>query len=122
MKADATLVNAAFALGRSYVPADYSSIFEKQYEGIIAANAAKYKMYGDIAMSAGNVIGGAIEDYGKRKGLEKAEIEKITEYESYKGLFGPKGEGEGAGEEVSTDPTQVHDDLGEVDAKGRPII
>ena len=122
MKADATLVNAAFALGRSYVPADYSSIFEKQYEGIIAANAAKYKMYGDIAMSAGNVIGGAIEDYGKRKGLEKAEIEKITEYESYKGLFGPKGEGEGAGEEVSTDPTQVHDDLGEVDAEGRPII
>ena len=78
MKADATLVNAAFALGRSYVPGDYSAIFEKQYEGIIAANAAKYKMYGDIATSAGNVIGGAIEDYGKRKGLEKGINEELT--------------------------------------------
>ena len=71
MKADATLVNAAFALGRSYVPADYSSIFEKQYEGIIAANATKAKMYGDIAMAASKTLGGDAIAYGKYKGLQK---------------------------------------------------
>ena len=39
--ADATLVAAAYRLGQSYVPGDYSKIFEKQYEGLIAANQAK---------------------------------------------------------------------------------
>ena len=48
MKADPTLVSAAFRLGQSYVPADYSTIFNKQYEGIIAAYNAKYKAKGDV--------------------------------------------------------------------------
>ena len=87
MKADATLVNAAFALGQSYVPADYSSIFEKQYEGIIAANAAKYKMYGDIAKSAAGAIGSTAIAYGKRKGLSKALDETVLDFEVAK----PKG-------------------------------
>ena len=93
MKADATLVNAAFALGRSYVPADYSAIFEKQYEGIIAANAAKYKMYGDIATSAGKAIGGTALAYGKRKYAEKVWRERNLEYESFRGAW-TKGEGD----------------------------
>ena len=55
MAADQTLVNAAFALGRSNVPGDYSAIFNKQYEGLIASQNARYKMYGDIAKTAGEV-------------------------------------------------------------------
>tara|TARA_R110001592_G_scaffold240702_1_gene500869 strand:+ start:509 stop:2590 length:2082 start_codon:yes stop_codon:yes gene_type:complete len=55
MAADQTLVNAAFALGRSNVPGDYSRIFNKQYEGLIASQNARYKMYGDIAKTAGDV-------------------------------------------------------------------
>ena len=55
MAADQTLVNAAFALGRSNVPGDYSAIFNKQYEGLIASQNARYKMYGDIAKTAGDV-------------------------------------------------------------------
>ena len=55
MAADQTLVSAAFALGRSNVPGDYSRIFNKQYEGLIASQNARYKMYGDIAKTAGDI-------------------------------------------------------------------
>ena len=55
MAADQTLVSAAFALGRSNVPGDYSRIFNKQYEGLIASQNARYKMYGDITKTAGDI-------------------------------------------------------------------
>jgi hypothetical protein len=41
MGADSVLVNAALNLGMSRVPKDTAEIFNKQYEGIIAYNAAK---------------------------------------------------------------------------------
>ena len=47
MGADATLVQAAYKLGQSRVPGDYSDIFNKQYEGLIASNKARYKAIGD---------------------------------------------------------------------------
>ena len=40
-RADASLVAAGYRLGQSYVPGDYSEIFQKQYEGLLASHKAK---------------------------------------------------------------------------------
>ena len=40
MGADATLVNMAYRAAIAKSPGDWSSSFDKQYEGIIAANQA----------------------------------------------------------------------------------
>ena len=56
--ADATLVAAGFRLGQSYVPGDYSSIFEKQYQGLIAANKAKAQAKIDVLKSIDEKVGG----------------------------------------------------------------
>jgi len=53
MGADSTLVNAAYRLGQSNVPGDYSGIFEKQFEGLIAANKARYEGIGDAIETVG---------------------------------------------------------------------
>jgi hypothetical protein len=55
--ADPTLVSAAFRLGQSYIPKDYSSIFAKQYEGMIAGYKAKYEAMGEGIKSIGEVTG-----------------------------------------------------------------
>jgi len=55
--ADTTLVSAAFRLGQSYVPKDYSSIFAKQYEGMIAGYKARYEAMGEGMKSIGEGTG-----------------------------------------------------------------
>ena len=40
-RADASLVAAGYRLGQSYVPGDYSKIFQKQYEGLLASHTAR---------------------------------------------------------------------------------
>ena len=73
--ADATLVAAAYRLGQSYVPGDYSKIFEKQYEGIIAANQAKAQAKIDYLKNLDENIGDFMESYGE----DKAEIEEAVD-------------------------------------------
>ena len=46
--ADATLVAAAFRLGQSFKPGDYTEIFKHQYKGLTEAYKAKYKAIGDV--------------------------------------------------------------------------
>ena len=48
MGADPTLVNAAYRMGMANVPHDFSASFNKQYEGIIAANQAFADMLSEI--------------------------------------------------------------------------
>ena len=55
--ADATLVAAGFKLGQSNVPGDYSKIFEKQYEGLIAANKAKAQASIDFSKNLTEKVG-----------------------------------------------------------------
>ena len=47
MAADSTLVQAAFNLGKSRIPGDFSDIFNKQYEGLIEYQKQRYKGIGD---------------------------------------------------------------------------
>ena len=56
MKADATLVNAAYRMGMANVPHDTSRIFQKQYAALAGIETAKLGMYGDIAKSVGGLI------------------------------------------------------------------
>jgi len=55
MAADATLVKAAFDLGKSRVPGDFSAIFNKQYEGLIAFNNQRAQGMADITKAAGGL-------------------------------------------------------------------
>ena len=77
--ADSTLVSAAFRLGQSYVPKDYSGIFAKQYEGMIAANKAKYEMFGKGIETFGEVVGGVIKKNAEIKGERAKDLEKLGE-------------------------------------------
>mgnify|MGYP003666932794 CR=1 FL=1 len=82
-KADATLVAAAYRLGQSYVPADYSTIFNKQYEGLIAAYKAKSEAAGDIFEAATESVGDVLEAKQKRQ-KETSEVDDpLTEHESF---------------------------------------
>ena len=55
MAADSTLVKAAFDLGKSRVPGDFSAIFNKQYEGLIAFNNQRAQGMADITKAAGGL-------------------------------------------------------------------
>ena len=70
MKADGVLVQAAGNLGRSRVPGDTSEIFNKQYEGLIAYNAAKQKTIGQAIGGAANIAMG-VEKLMKKGGEEE---------------------------------------------------
>jgi len=52
VKADATLVSAAFKLGESNVPHDTSQMFKEQFEALEEMNIAKMDMFGDIGEAA----------------------------------------------------------------------
>lgn len=73
MKADPTLVAAGYRLGQSYIPGDYSKIFEKQYEGLIAANKAKAQAAADFSKSISDNLGEFME-FKKAKEEEDQEI------------------------------------------------
>ena len=77
--ADSTLVSAAFRLGQSYVPKDYSSIFAKQYEGMIAANKAKYEMFGKGIETFSNITAGIYKKNAKVTGERAEDLEKLGE-------------------------------------------
>ena len=55
MAADATLVKAAFDLGKSRVPGDFSAIFNKQYEGLVEFNNQRAQGMADITKAAGGL-------------------------------------------------------------------
>ena len=74
--ADPTLVAAAYRLGQSYVPGDYSSIFEKQYQGLIAANKAKAQAGIDVLKS----IGENVDDFMESKKEEEDWLEEETSW------------------------------------------
>jgi hypothetical protein len=77
--ADSTLVAAAYRLGQSYGPADYTKIFEYQYEGLAKSMQAKSKMFGDIATSMADTIGDVAETAIKYKeGRDKQEDELLN--------------------------------------------
>ena len=65
--ADATLVSAAYRLGASYGPADYSKIFQMQYESLAKSIQAKSEMIGDVAISFADATGSVVETAVKRK-------------------------------------------------------
>ena len=82
-KADSTLVQSAFMLGRSAVPGDWSNIFNKQYEGLIAAHKARAEAYGDaletIAESTGDVLETIVEQKEERKETRETKFDEIQE-------------------------------------------
>tara|TARA_R110002020_G_scaffold136667_1_gene305076 strand:- start:183 stop:2069 length:1887 start_codon:yes stop_codon:yes gene_type:complete len=79
--ADATLVAAGFRLGQSYVPGDYSSIFEKQYQGLIAANKAKAQAKIDVLKSIDEKVGDIMESKKEEKDWLEEETSWFDEYE-----------------------------------------
>ena len=57
MAVDQVLVNAAFKLGESYNPGDYSKIYNKQYEGLIELNKQNALAWSKVAQSAEKAVG-----------------------------------------------------------------
>jgi len=77
--ADPTLVSAAFRLGQSYIPKDYSDIFAKQYEGMIAAYKAKYEAIGEGIKAIGETTGEIFKKHADIKGEWAEELDKLDE-------------------------------------------
>lgn len=75
--ADPTLVSAAFRLGQSYIPKDYSSIFAKQYEGLIAGYKAKYEAIGEGVKSIGEETGKVLKRNTDVKDKRAEELDKL---------------------------------------------
>ena len=85
MKADGVLVQAAGNLGRSRIPGDTSEIFNKQYEGLIAYNQAKWGTIGKAIGGAANIA------MGVEKLMEKQEVEPLSPQERYPQNYNPDG-------------------------------
>ena len=79
-KADATLVSAAFKLGESNVPGDYSDIFNKQYEGLIEFNKQRGLGMANIVGAGANMLADTAVAIGtiKRKNQEFDELYKTA--------------------------------------------
>jgi len=77
--ADATLVAAAYRLGQSYVPGDYSKIFEKQYEGLIAANKAKAQAKIDFSKNLTENLGDFMESKKEQEEEDQEIIDNFKE-------------------------------------------
>lgn len=94
VKADATLVSAAFNLGRSNVPHDTSQMFKEQFQALEKMNIAKMNMFGDIGEAA-VVVGEKIDqnklfEEGRDKMLNNFKTD-LAEYDrqSYEKGGGP---------------------------------
>jgi len=85
MKADGALIHAAGNLGRSRIPGDTSEIFNKQYEGLIAYNQAKWGTIGKAIGGAANIA------MGVEKLMEKQEVEPLSPQERYPQNYNPDG-------------------------------
>ena len=77
--ADPTLVSAAFRLGQSYVPKDYSSIFAEQYEGMIAGYKARYESMGEGMKSIGEGTGKLLRRDADIKDKRAEELNEIDQ-------------------------------------------
>ena len=75
MGADATLVNMAYHAAMAKKPGDWSRSFDKQYEGIIAANQALVNI-GSGAIGAGKEITSAYIKRRKAEGIKTGEVFK----------------------------------------------
>ena len=67
MAADATLVNMAYRAAMANVPGDWSSSFDKQYEGLIAAHKARTNMVTKAVTATAGVTGAVISATQKNK-------------------------------------------------------
>jgi len=76
--ADATLVAAGYRLGQSYVPADYTKIFELQYDGIIAAHKARAEAKMEVAANLAENIGDFVDFKAEQK--KEAGIDESTDW------------------------------------------
>jgi len=72
MGADKTLVNAAYRLGESKVPGDYSDIINKQYDGLVAYNKARYKGMGDAFVAGAKAVGDISSGIALRQAVDIA--------------------------------------------------
>ena len=78
--ADPTLVSAAYRLGQSYGPADYTKIFEYQYEGLSEAIKAKYESYETMVKASADMVTDVYEGLEKKMGeRDKESAETLTE-------------------------------------------
>ena len=59
--ADATLVGAAFNLGRSNIPHDTSKIFQQQFKAIEEMNISQMATAGNIGLA----VGEGVKKYGE---------------------------------------------------------
>tara|TARA_R100000808_G_scaffold15141_1_gene35290 strand:+ start:5126 stop:7207 length:2082 start_codon:yes stop_codon:yes gene_type:complete len=75
--ADASLVAAAYRLGQSYGPADYTGIFKMQYEGLIDAFKAKTEAQTAIVGSIAEGVTDVLKVAGERKGERGKEQEEL---------------------------------------------
>ena len=73
------------------------------YEGLVAAEQAKYKMYGDIAKITGGTLGNLLIGYGQMKGYRKMQREIDTSY-PYPGFQKTTGQ---PGEVIEGQPGEV---------------
>ena len=77
-RADSTLVSAAFMLGKSAVPGDWSNIFNKQYEGLIAAHKTRAQAYGFALKNIAETTGDVLETITEQGELKKEKMETRT--------------------------------------------
>ena len=65
--ADATLVAAAYRLGQSNVPGDFTKIFEKQYQGLADAYKAKAAMQGKMLAATTDTFEDIVDTRRKKR-------------------------------------------------------
>ena len=75
--ADATLVAAAYRLGQSFKPGDYTEIFKHQYKGLTEAYKAKYKAIGDVTTKVAEEAGEIATTIAETTEREQEELDAL---------------------------------------------